>query len=66
MKECELLTRCGFFRKYRLTKDLACKGFMRMYCQGEKQNDCKRKIYRKENGFPPSDDMLPSGQMIRA
>lgn len=66
MKECEMLNNCGFFKKYRQTKDLACKGFMRMYCRGDKQEECKRKQYKKQHGHPPSDDMLPSGHMIRA
>ncbi len=65
MRDCELLSRCGFFIKYCQTKDLACKGFMRMYCKGDKQEECKRKIFRKQHGKPPSDDMLPSGQMIK-
>ncbi len=64
MTECELLEKCGFFKKYCKSKDLACKGFMNIYCRGEKQKICKRRIYRKEHGVPPSDDMLPSGQMI--
>lgn len=66
MKDCGLLGMCGFFTKYCKTKDLACKGFMRIYCKGEKQDQCKRKIYRREHGKAPSDDMLPSGQMIRS
>lgn len=64
MKDCELLDKCGFFIKYSESKDLACKGFMLMYCKGDKQEQCKRKIYREQNGKPPSDDMLPSGQLI--
>ena len=63
-KDCELLSRCGFFKKYVGTKELACKGFMRKYCQGPKQNECMRKKYRQEHGVPPSDDMMPNGRMI--
>ena len=65
MEECDLLSKCGFFRKYFQTKDLACKGFMALYCKGPKMNDCKRKQYRQQNGRPPIDDMLPTGQMIK-
>ncbi|WP_457572285.1 hypothetical protein [Desulfovulcanus sp.] len=63
-EECELLATCGFFKKYQKTKDLACKGFMRQYCMGPKKDQCKRKEYRLKHGKPPSDDMMPSGQMI--
>ena len=60
--ECELLSSCGFFRKYQGSKDLLCKGIIQMYCKGAKMDSCKRKEYRKEHGAPPSDDMMPSGQ----
>lgn len=62
MKDCEFLVKCGFVKKY--GHELACKGFVHMYCQGEKQNVCKRKEFRLKNGRIPSDDMLPSGTMI--
>ena len=64
MFECELLDRCGFFLKYQETRDLACRGFMNMYCRGPQQPECKRLAYRAEHGHPPDDDMLPTGQMI--
>ena len=65
MKEgCEMLNRCGFFKKYHEIKNLACKGFIRNYCMGDQMNDCKRKEYRRKNGKAPSDDMMPSGQLI--
>ncbi len=63
-QECELLDKCGFFRKYQKTKDLACKGFIASYCRGAKMDECKRKEYRIKNGTPPVDDMMPTGQMI--
>ena len=63
-KECELLKDCGFFRKYQATKDLACKGFIAMYCKGPKMNECKRKEYREKYGTPPPDDMMPNGKMV--
>ncbi|MDR3424897.1 MAG: hypothetical protein P4M13_07450 [Alphaproteobacteria bacterium] len=64
MSDCEHIAICGFFKKYQTTKDLACKGFMQNYCQGSKQGECRRKEYKKAHGTPPSDDMMPSGQMI--
>ena len=64
--DCESLGKCGFFNKYQSTKSLACKGFIQQYCKGTKQNICKRKTYRMEHGQPPSDDMMPSGQIINS
>jgi hypothetical protein len=62
--ECESLERCGFFKKYQDTDELACKGFINMYCRGPQRPECKRMEYRLQHGTPPSDDMLPSGAMI--
>ncbi|HBF88699.1 MAG TPA: hypothetical protein DDX39_08665 [Bacteroidales bacterium] len=62
--ECNLLATCGFFKKYQSSKELVCKGFISMYCKGGKQSECKRMEYRKKNGVPPVDDMMPSGQFI--
>ena len=62
--ECENLAKCGFFIKYQETKNLACKGFINMYCKGSKMKDCKRLQYKMEHGTPPPDNMMPSGQMI--
>jgi len=64
MFECELINRCGFFAKYQESKDLACRGFMNLYCRGPQQSECKRLQYRAKHGFPPGDDMLPTGQMV--
>ena len=66
MKECEMLMTCGFFRKYRATKDLVCKGIIVKYCKGPLQDQCKRKEYRMKHGSPPPDDMLPTGHMMKA
>jgi hypothetical protein len=64
MSDCELLETCGFFKKYKSSLEMACRGFLKTYCHGDQMNECKRKEFRKENGHPPHDDMLPSGQMI--
>ena len=64
MTECELLATCGFFQKYRETLNLACRGFIKTYCRGERMDECKRKEHRLQHGVPPDSDMLPSGQMI--
>lgn len=65
LADCELIEKCGFFKKYQSTKDLACRGFLGQFCKGPKMVECKRKEYRKMHGQPPLDDMLPSGQIIK-
>ena len=62
--ECELLGKCGFFKRYEQSLDLACRGFIKSYCKGEKMDECARKKYRTEHGEPPDDNMMPSGQML--
>jgi len=64
--KCQLLEKCGFFKKYQNTADLACKGFIRTYCKGSMMNECKRMEYRKQHGVPPADDMMPSGHVMAA
>jgi hypothetical protein len=64
VKECEILKTCGFFKKYQQSKDLVCKGFIMMYCQGPKIDQCKRKEYLEKHGKSPDDDMMPNGSMI--
>jgi hypothetical protein len=64
MTECELLETCGFFKKHQKSLEMECRGFLKTYCHGPGMNECKRKVFRRENGHPPHDDMLPSGQMM--
>ena len=61
---CELLERCGFFKKYGKTKDLAWRGFINQYCKGDRMDKCKRKEYSKKHGQSPSEDMMPTGHNI--
>lgn len=61
---CELLETCGFFKKYKVIDDLVCEELIATYCKGPKMNECKRKQYRTDQGLLPSDDMLPTGEMI--
>lgn len=65
MADCPNLVNCGFCKKYNCSKDLAVKGFIAMYCKTEKQNECKRKLYKKEKGTPPPDNMMPNGSFMR-
>jgi len=63
-EECPMLAKCGFVKKYSGTKDVLIKGILNAYCNGPKQNECQRKVYRQKHGKPPSDDMLPTGKFI--
>lgn len=63
MNDCELLEKCGYFIKYKGTSDVACRGFIALYCKGPKINDCKRKQFRQQYGKPPEDNMLPNGYL---
>ena len=65
-EDCELLANCGYFRKYQNTKEVLCQGFIRQYCKGPMQVECKRMEYRKQHGAPPPDEMMPSGHMTVA
>lgn len=65
MGECELLSKCGFFRKFMNSHEAACRGLINQYCKGPKQDKCKRKEYRKMHGKPPADDMLPIGTTFK-
>jgi hypothetical protein len=58
---CEFLAGCAFFNKYKESLGTAYDGFVNMYCKGPKLESCHRRIYRIEEGGPPSDDMLPNG-----
>lgn len=62
--ECENLATCGFFKKYYLVNRQACRAFIKEYCRGEIRESCVRRAYRKANGHPPPDDMLPNGVML--
>lgn len=66
MAECPNLATCGFVKKYGDSKSLAVKGFVKLYCMTDKQEECVRKAYKAEHGTPPSDDMMPNGAMMKA
>lgn len=65
MADCELIAKCGFFKKYGTSFEAACKGLIKQYCQGPRQSQCKRKEYRMQHGSPPPDDMLPAGHKFK-
>jgi hypothetical protein len=65
MADCEMLSKCGFFKKFSDSFEAACRGLINQYCRGPKQTQCKRKEYRAKNGTAPPDDMLPAGHMFK-
>jgi hypothetical protein len=65
MKECYLLEKCGFFNKYDGSGEVNCQEFIKDYCKGESMQICKRLQYRNQYGVAPSDDMMPTGAMMR-
>lgn len=61
MSFCSNLSTCGFIKKYGETKALELKGYLRKYCNGEKQDKCERKRFKKNYGITPSENMTPIG-----
>ena len=60
--KCEFLGGCAFFNEYKeILGSGAYKGFVSMYCDGKRMEECKRRQYRLEHGKPPAVDMLPNG-----
>jgi len=64
MPECELRTRCGFFRNHADGFSLGWKGFVTAYCRGSRMKDCRRREYFETHGKFPPDDLLPSGKKM--
>ena len=63
MVECQNLEKCNFFKVYEKEKNRALKGFVSIYCKGERQEICIRKKVSKELGgseFVPH-NMMPNG-----
>ena len=46
------------------SREAACRGLIMMYCRGIKMNECQRKAFRKAQGAPPPDNMLPNGHTL--
>ncbi len=64
MKDCPYFKYCGIIKKYGNSNSRVVKGFIALYCKNEKQNECKRLKYIIEHGTPPSDELMPNGQMM--
>jgi len=65
MDECHNMSKCSFFQAYANSDGhrAAVAGFVRIYCKGERQEDCIRKKVSKEIGGPEKvpANMLPNG-----
>ncbi len=66
MKEkCEFLERCGFFLHFSGSSETVKNGWVNLFCEDlTKSEFCKRKIYKREHGQPPADNMTPTGIFI--
>jgi hypothetical protein len=58
---CELIKVCGYFKKYSTSPEKMHQDFAKDYCHADNNVTCARKLYRKEHGKPPVDEMLPTG-----
>ena len=64
-RECEQISYCGFYLKFKDGCEPVLMGFIREYCKGPKSGKCARKVYNREHGRPPDDNMMPSGRFYR-
>ena len=65
MADCEKLSTCAFFKVYETeeSRQLALRGFIKMFCQGDQQPACLRKKVSQELGggeYVPI-NMMPNG-----
>lgn len=63
MQDCEYLDKCPIFAKFKI-EDLK-NYWIFMYCKGAKQDECSRKVLRKQGKEVPQ-TMLPNGQLLEA
>ncbi len=68
MQECERLAGCAFLKESQKDAglELACKGMVRKYCTGDKQDQCMRKKAGKALGGPTKVpvNLMPNGLKI--
>jgi hypothetical protein len=65
-EECDFLGKCGFFLNYHGNTEVIRNKWIELFCQDKiKSEYCKRKIYRKEKGEAPPDNMSPTGKLLR-
>lgn len=64
-EKCDFLNKCGFFKHFNKQVEVLEKAWVIMYCESiERSEQCERKRIRKETGFPPADNLAPTGEMI--
>jgi hypothetical protein len=68
MEDCEKLAACAFMKAYESDENtkFALRGFVRMYCKGERKDICIRKKVSKTLGGPEHVplNMMPDGLPI--
>lgn len=62
---CPVSDECMFKKKYESSKNIQCKGFIRIYCRGGRHSECKRRIYLRENLDWPEVDFMPNGYICK-
>jgi hypothetical protein len=64
-KKCELLEKCGFFKHYKEGTGVMEKAWIRMYCESQETSEsCERKLFLKQTGRQPVNNMAPTGKML--
>lgn len=65
-EKCELLEKCGFLKNYNEHAGVPERVWIKMYCEAlETSESCERKMFRKQTGRPPVDNMAPTGKMLQ-
>lgn len=63
--DCGRLDKCGFFNAYKGNSEVTRAGWITMYCRNARKcEECARKLYFKERGTPPPDNMTPTGRLL--
>ena len=61
----ELLEKCGFLKNYNEHARVLARAWIRMYCESlETSESCERKMFRKQTGRPPAENMATTGKML--
>lgn len=59
--KCESLEHCAFYLKIYQRQSFTCRAIVSTFCEGEKQNVCKRKDFRRIYSKNPPDNLAPNG-----
>ena len=59
------LEKCVFFKNYNEHAGILEKAWIRMYCESlETSESRERKMFRKQTGRPPAENMATTGKML--